>query len=77
MKAINMTNVEYYGFKNLLYESKFMYSDKMYEIAEIYYIPKHNKNKILLKRLISDSHDKLVQLKTKWLLADPMEELYD
>ena len=65
-----MTNIEYYGFKNLCYIT--FDSDVWDKITEIYYVPKHNKKEhILLTRFVTSSQRDLVREKTKWLLSTP------
>lgn len=67
-----MTNVEYYGFKNLRYETTNFNDNGIYKITEIYYVPKHNNKKlVLLARFTSSSQKELVEEKTKWLLSTP------
>lgn len=67
-----MTNIEYYGFKNLYYETNDFNDSGVYKITEIYYVPKHNKRElILLARFTSSSQKELVKEKTKWLLSTP------
>ena len=63
-----MTNIEYYGFKNLEYKT---INDGLgVFICEIYYKPKHSKEKILLKKF-KNTERGLVRDKTKWLLHEP------
>ena len=67
-----MTNLEHYGFNNLIFED---YDIDGRKYIEIYYKTKHSKDNIkLLKRLTTDQ--KLA--KVKWLLAEyiPWKELY-
>ena len=45
-----MTNIEYYGFKNLEYKT--MNAGVGVYICEIYYKPKHSNDKILLRRFL-------------------------
>ena len=67
-----MTNIEYYGFKNLYYETNNFNDNGIYKITEIYYVPKHNKKElVLLARFITSSQKELVREKTKWLLSTP------
>ena len=67
-----MTNIEYYGFKNLRYLTSNFDDSGVYKITEIYYAPKHNKKEhILLARFMTRSQKELVREKTKWLLRTP------
>lgn len=68
-----MTNIEYYGFKNLKYET-YNAGFGLY-VCEIYYKPKHNKNNILLRRF-ENTEAGLLRDKTRWLLEKPSFPMY-
>lgn len=68
-----MTNIEHYGFNNLIFEDHQFTSEDY--LVEIYYRTKHSKNNInLLKEFTSNPRE----VKVKWLLEEykPWREVY-
>ena len=66
-----MTNIEYYGHKNLRYSSYKHIGFRGKDVYEqsVYYIPRHGK-RILLETFVGTS-DEIRFFKTKWLMDEP------
>jgi hypothetical protein len=69
-----MTNVEYYGVKNLKYVNKMMRPG--IQSSTVYYIPRHVNKPIRLKRFVG-SRDRVLRNKTLWLLETPKFPMND
>ena len=69
-----MTNIEYYGCKNLEY---FQTDGRDHSAIDIYYIAKHAPENVYFK--VGDiwcRKEDVVKEKTKWLLAEPKHDNY-
>lgn len=66
-----MTNIEYYGLKNIRFEEKFI--PQGYGVIDIYYIPKHAKTPIKLEEIFCNDYKRTFE-KSMWLLSEPKHE---
>ena len=66
-----MTNIEYYGFKNLQYDTYYLdFSDKL--VCMIYYKCKHasESSRYIKLKSMCGTREELVKEKTKWLVEE-------